>query len=78
MLRNSKVNESTSHLPGIVLSHEYLTGVHWKIVVKLRAIRLADYAELSLVKDIEVEEEERQFRYGDSVLDEALEYKKVQ
>lgn len=36
----------------------------------------ADYAELSLREDVEIEKEERELRYGDGVLDEALEHKK--
>lgn len=38
----------------------------------------ADYAELFLRENVEIEEEERQLRYGDGIFDEALEYKKEQ
>lgn len=36
----------------------------------------ADYAEVPLRENVEVEEEEGELRYGDGVLDEALEYEK--
>lgn len=39
--------------------------------------RPADYSELFLRKDVEIKEQKRQFRYGDSVLDKALEDEKV-